>query len=102
MEIRYLADNLIFLETLARWHHDEWSHFVDGGGSIEARRASLLARANHRAIPTVFVAADRGQVFGSATLAVYAMQTRRDLTPWPADEFVAPDFSRQGIDSARV
>ena len=79
----------------------QWRHFVDGD-SPERRLRLLLARANHRAVPTVFVAVDGTQLLGSATLAEFDMETRRDLTPWMVDVFVAPEFRRRGIASALV
>jgi len=101
IEIHYLADLPAHAPMLAQWHYDEWRHFVDGD-SPERRLRLLLARANHRAVPTVFVAVDGTRLLGSATLAEHDMETRPDLTPWMVDVFVAPEFRRRGIASALV
>ena len=62
----------------------------------------LRARANHRKIPTLFVAIEGEQLLGSATLAEHDMEIRPNLTPWMVDVFVAPEFRRRGIASALV
>ena len=101
MEIEYLADHLDFTPTLAKWHYDQWKHFVDGD-SVERRIQLLGSRAKHRAVPTVFIAFEGAQLLGSATLAEHDMDTRLDLTPWLCDVIVAPEFRRRGIASALV
>jgi GNAT superfamily N-acetyltransferase len=101
MEIRYLADCLEHVPTLAKWHFAQWQHFVEAD-SVERRLQLLLARAGHRRIPTIVVAIEGTQLLGSATLAEFDMETHRDLTPWVVDVFVAPEFRRRGIASALV
>ena len=101
MEIGYLADNLALIDTLAQWHFDEWKGFRRDD-SVASRRESLLAQANRRAIPTVLVALEVGEPCGSATLAETDLETRRDLTPWMCDVFIAPKWRRRGIASQLV
>jgi GNAT superfamily N-acetyltransferase len=101
IEIHYLADFPAHAPMLAQWHYDQW-HELKAGDSPERRLALLHARANHRAVPTVFVAADGARLLGSATLAEHDMETRLELTPWMVDVFVAPEFRRRGIASALV
>src|SRR5260370_1884536 len=101
MEIAYLADHLDFAPTLAQWHYQQWN-WLDENDSVARRLDSLIEAANRRRIPSVFVAHENGELCGSATLAAYDMDTRRDLTPWLADVFVSPDFRRRGIASALV
>ena len=99
MEIEYLAYHLDFTPTLAKWHYDQWKHFVDGD-TVERRLQLLHARANRGAVPTVVF--EGAQLRGSATLAEHDMDTRLDLTPWLCDVIVAPEFRRRGIASALV
>ena len=101
IEIHYLADLPEHAPMLAQWHFAQWQHFVEGD-SGERRLRLLRERANHCAVPTVLIAVDGSQLLGSATLAEFDMETRRDLTPWMADVFVAPEFRRCGIASALV
>jgi GNAT superfamily N-acetyltransferase len=101
MEICYLTDFPAHAPMLAEWHYDQWRHLVKDD-SPERRRRLLIARANRRAIPTVFVAVEGAQLLGSATLAEHDMETRPKLTPWMIDVFVAPEFRRRGIASMLV
>jgi GNAT superfamily N-acetyltransferase len=100
MEIEYLADHRLFAATLAQWHYDEWGQRFREHDSVELRTEGLLAAANRRVVPTVFVALEQGELLGSAMLAVSDMETRRDLSPWLADVFVKPSARRRGIASA--
>lgn len=105
MEIHYLADFLAHAPMLAQWHYDQWHalwHALEKEDSPERRLSLLLSRANHRVVPTVFIAVDGERLLGSATLAERDMETRLDLTPWMVDVFVAPEFRRRGIASALV
>src|ERR1700730_8621758 len=106
MEIHYLADVLAHAPMLAQWHYDQWHALaVARSGkedSPERRLNLLLARANRRVVPTVFVAVDGERLLGSATLAEHEMETRLELTPWMVDVFVALEFRRRGIASALV
>jgi GNAT superfamily N-acetyltransferase len=86
---------------LAQWHYEQWQA-LEKEDSPERRLALLHARANHRAVPTVFVALDGARLLGSATLAERDMETRLELTPWMVDVFVAPEFRRRGGASAIV
>jgi GNAT superfamily N-acetyltransferase len=101
MEIAYLADHLDFVPALAQWHYRQWN-WQHENDSVASRLDSLTAAANRRRIPSVFVAIENGELRGSATLAPYDMETRRDLTPWMTHVFVAPEFRRRGIASALV
>jgi len=101
MEIKYLADEQRFVDALAQWHYDEWSRMREWD-SVSLPRETLIKRANRRAIPTVFIALQDGLLFGSATLAESDLETRRDLTPWLTDVYVAPEFRRRGVASALV
>ncbi len=101
MEIAYLANHLDFAPTLAEWHYQEWNRLHEND-SVARRLDSLIGAANRHRIPSVFVALEKGELCGSATLAPYDMETRRDLTPWMTDVFVAPEFRRRGIASALV
>ena len=101
MEIAYLADHLDFAPTLAQWHYQQWK-WMPENDSVARVLDSLIEAANRRRIPSVFVALENGELRGSATLAHDDMETRRDLTPWMVDVFVAPEFRRRGIASALV
>lgn len=101
MEIAYLADYPHLAPTLAEWHYQQWNR-MHANDSVARWLEYLRGASNRLRIPSVFVAVENGNLLGSATLADYDMETRRDLTPWLADVFVAPEFRRRGIASALV
>jgi GNAT superfamily N-acetyltransferase len=101
MRIDYLADHPEFLPMLAQWHHDKWG-YTRPGESAEARAARMKPLCGHEEIPTVFVAFSGSTLFGSAMLIANDMDTRKELTPWLAGVFVAPERRRQGIGSVLI
>jgi hypothetical protein len=58
IEIHYLADFPAHAPMLAQWHYEQWQA-LEKEDSPERRLALLHARANHRAVPTVFCPASR-------------------------------------------
>ncbi len=101
MRIEYLADDLDCLETLAGWHHAEWHH-LNPGDTVEKRQGRMRAHLAKRQIPTTFVAFDGDTLLGSACLLADDMHQHRDLTPWLASVFVAPEHRGGGVGSALV
>lgn len=100
MQIMNLKEIPGHLEMLANWHQEQWSYFNPQGtlaGRIERMKSHLLPEF----IPTTFVAMDQ-ELFGSAAIVEHDMDTRKDLSPWLASVFVAPEFRRQGIGSELV
>jgi predicted N-acetyltransferase YhbS len=101
MKIEYLADHPEFLRTLAEWQHGEWGH-LRPGDTVEARMARLGSCGERERIPLTVVAHENGDVLGSASLIAHDMDTRKELTPWLAGVFVAPEHRRRGIGAALV
>ncbi len=101
MKIEYLADRSDYLETLARWHDEEWHH-LNPGDTIEKRQARMRGHLAKRQIPTTFVAFEGDTLLGSACLLADDMHQYRDLTPWLASVFVAAEHRGGGVGSALV
>ena len=100
MKIANLKEVPNHLDTLARWHQKEWGYFNPNRTlmeRIERMKSHLLPEF----IPTTFVATNH-ELFGSAAIIEHDMDTRKELTPWLAGVYVAPEFRRQGIGSALV
>jgi GNAT superfamily N-acetyltransferase len=53
-------------------------------------------------IPETFVAVEGNTPLGTASLVVHDLAERKDLSPWLAAVYVAPEFRNQGIGSALV
>lgn len=98
MRVESIADHLDLVDTIARWHWDEWGH-VDPEGSVESWAKGLRERTNRDRVPTTFVALEGDELLGSATLVDNDMSTRPDLWPWVAGVYVKPERRGQGVGS---
>ncbi len=80
--------------TVARWLHDEWWRAL---GWTPETVAGFLQEAAGPAPPVAYVTEVGGRPAGTATLDIDDLAARRDLSPWLASVFVAPEFRGQGI-----
>lgn len=101
MRIEYLADHPELVETLARWHYDEWRDLIPEW-SYERTRSELASHDARAAIPTTLLALDEAAPIGSASLVTEDLPEHRFLTPWVASVFVAPAWRGRGVGSALV
>jgi len=98
--IDYLAHHPMVVDTLAEWHHAQWS-YLDRDVTQEQRAAALRRRRSDD-IPLTVVALAGETILGSASLIRHDMDTRMALSPWLASVYVASDYRRHGIGSALV
>ena len=101
MRIESVADHLDLIETIARWHWDEWGD-TDPGGSLEAWTEGLRGFANRDRIPTIYLAFEGDELLGSVTLNDYDMSTHQELSPWVSGVYVKPAARGRGVGSALV
>ena len=101
MRVESIADHLDLVDTIARWHWDEWGH-ADPQGSLQSWAEGLRERTKRDAIPTTYVALDGAELLGSVTLVENDMSTRPGLTPWLAGVYVKQDRRLQGVGTALV
>lgn len=101
MQIDYLAEHPDWIETLARWHHQQWS-YLNPQRTLEQRIRRLHDHLTPGRIPTTVVAHDDGNLLGSASLVENDLEDQTDLTPWLASVFVAPEQRRRGVGTALV
>jgi GNAT superfamily N-acetyltransferase len=101
MRIENLKLHPHLIPTLSEWHYAQWGHLHPGDSP--ANRASWFQK--HLAglpMPATFLALHEETLLGSASLIEYDMDERKDLTPWLASVFVAPEHRRCGVASALV
>jgi GNAT superfamily N-acetyltransferase len=98
VRIESIADHLELVETIARWHWEEWGH-ADPGGSLAGWTAGLRTRTRRGEIPT-YVALDGDELVGSVTLVAHDMATHPEWSPWLAGTYVVPERRREGVGSA--
>ena len=99
MKIENLADHLGLIDTIARWHFQEWGH-ADPTGSVQSWAEGLRKRTNRDRIPATFVALQDKDLLGSVTLTDHDMSSRMDLSPWLAGLYVKPEERGHGLGSA--
>lgn len=101
MKIEYLADHREHIPRLAEWLHAQWGYLHEND-SVERRAERLESRTTRGGVPVAFVAVDGETLLGSASLVDDDLETRRELTPWLASVYVAPEHRRKGVASALV
>lgn len=99
--IALLADHPDLVETIARWHWEEW-HQQDPVGSLPQWIERMQHRTNRDRIPIAFVAFDGEEPVGSTLLVERDMETHRELTPWLAGVYVVPTHRGQGVGAVLV
>ena len=88
------------IDTLAQWHHKEWSHF-NSQENIAQRIKRMQPYFNDNFVPTTFLAID-GELLGSAAIVDNDMETRPELSPWLASVYVAAQHRNNGVGSKLV
>lgn len=97
MEIKYLADSKDDIPKVINWLYEQWRHNYEYGKQVWTKR--INNRLEKKTIPTTFVALEKGEAVGTASLIKHDMDDRKDLTPWLADVFVKKDYRGRGIAS---
>lgn len=101
MDIIDLQSQPEHIDTLARWHHTEWS-YLNPGSTLDDRIDKMQAYLSPDLIPSTFIAIENGSVLGSAALVENDMETRPDLSPWLASVYVAAQHRNRCIGSRLV
>ena len=95
-----LVDHIEHLPLLAEWNFRFWGPVT--GRSLEGYVARLTGYLARDSLPTVLVALADGQPAGTACVNFDDMSSRRELTPWLANQYVVPANRGRGIGSALV
>ena len=96
MEIKTLSEVPEHLETLAKWHHQQWG-YMNPDNTLENRIAGMRNSLSADAVPQIHIALEDGHVLGSAAIVEHDMSTHKEWSPWLASVFVNPDFRQKGI-----
>jgi GNAT superfamily N-acetyltransferase len=102
MEVGHLTKHREVIPTLAMWVYGEWGHWMGADATPQTLVAAYEERTIRGRIPETFVAVEDGEPVGTASLVVHDMAARRDLSPWLAAVYVAPEFRNRGIGSTLV
>jgi GNAT superfamily N-acetyltransferase len=101
MRIEHLAQHTAVVPVLASWVLDEWGRLLPEA-TVETLVSAFEESATHHRIPETFVAVRDGEPVGMASLIEHDMSTRKELSPWLAAVYVAPEFRNRGIGSRLV
>src|SRR5215204_2004974 len=101
MHIANIADHPHLIDTIARWHWEQWGR-ANLGGSVLSWADGLRRCTNRDHIPATYVALDGKELCGTVLLVTHDMSTHREISPWVAGVFVAPAQRGKGIASALV
>ncbi|WP_160154656.1 GNAT family N-acetyltransferase [Microbulbifer sp. ALW1] len=96
MDIVDLAQVPQAIETLARWHYDEWQQLYPEE-SLADFIADLRASTAAIPVPSTFVARENDVLIGSISLLERDMEIDEPWTPWLANLFVHPDYRQRGV-----
>jgi GNAT superfamily N-acetyltransferase len=102
LEVKHLAEHPDVIPTLAAWVYDQWGHWMSPDTTPETLAAKFEGRTVPGRIPETFVAMEGEVPLGTASLVAHDLAERRDLSPWLAAVYVAPDCRNQGVGSALV
>jgi len=100
MNIINLREKTEDINTLARWHQDEWG-YLNPNGNLQKRLDKMQMFLQTKFIPSMYIATDN-QLLGSAACVEHDMDNRLDLSPWLASVYVSKTFRTQGIGSKLV
>jgi N-acetylglutamate synthase-like GNAT family acetyltransferase len=89
------------IETIAEWHHSEWSD-LNPGGSVQKRIEKMQEYLTGHTVPKMFVCQDGDILLGSAAIVSNDMDTRMDLSPWLASVYVNAEYRKKGVGSDLV
>ena len=101
MKILDLASVPNHIETLAKWHHEEWG-YLNPGQCLETRINKMNAYLAPTLLPSTWVALSGDELMGSAALLESDMDTHLEWSPWLASVYVHSHFREQGIGTALV
>lgn len=100
-----LADHPVAVDTVARWHFEEWGAGPDEP-DLDAVRSRLATWATSEGIPCSYVAVVDGRVCGSASLVDHDMpdppEGTETLRPWLSGVYVTPERRKTGLGPALV
>ena len=101
MKIDYLKNYADLIPLIAKWHFDQWGpSTIEPQKTVEWRMADLKEHVNQSTLPITFVAFSESVPVGSASLTIYDLQIRQNLSPWLSTVFVLPEHRNKGIGSA--
>ncbi len=95
--IESLGRHAHLVETIARWHWNEWR---GEGDPLQPWIEAHAKEGRLEGIPQAWIAFYDGEPIGSVSLIEHNMDTNAYLTPWLASLFVLPEYRERGVGSS--
>jgi N-acetylglutamate synthase-like GNAT family acetyltransferase len=89
------------IEQLAEWQFSEWGKW-NPANNVERRIARLREHTESQGVPQTWVAWERGELLGSASLVTVDLESHGHLSPWLASVYVHAPYRNRGAGSALV
>lgn len=96
MELYKLTEKPELLETISRWHHEEWRH-LNPGRSFASRLEDMQEHLAGKSIPATWIGYLDGQPAGSASILESDMPERPEFSPWLASVYTLEAFRHRGL-----
>ena len=96
MRIEAIGRHPACIESLARWHHQEWGALYDDW-TLDVATAELADHATRSSVPTTLLLMDGEDLLGSVSLLVEDAPALQDRGgPWLGSLFVRPEARGRG------
>jgi N-acetylglutamate synthase-like GNAT family acetyltransferase len=99
--IDYINDHPEAVDTIVRWHLEQWGHILPGF-TPAGYREYLSSHYRRGAVPSLFVAVSENKVIGTAALEDADMDSHPELSPWIASVYVDEKYRRMGVAAALI
>ena len=96
MRIDAIGRHPAWIESLARWHHQEWGALYDDW-TLDVATAELHDHATRTSLPTTLLLMDGDDLLGSVSLLIEDAPALQDRgSPWLGSLFVRPEARGRG------
>jgi GNAT superfamily N-acetyltransferase len=96
VRIEAIGRHPAYIESLARWHHQEWGALYDDW-TLEVATGELADHATRTSLPTTLLLMDGDELLGSVSLLIEDAPALQDRgSPWLGSLFVRPEARGRG------
>lgn len=101
MQIVNLKEIPETIPLIAKWHHDEWA-YLNPQSTLKNRIKKYHEYLGQVFIPSTYVAFEKDDIMGSASIVKSDMKTRMEYSPWLASVYVHPEHRNKRIGTKLV
>lgn len=98
IELKFLADHIDAIPTIARWYYDEWGYKV-ADNSYEQTYERICGKLNRDKVPLHIIAVEDDNLLGVAQVKIREMTIYPDKEYWLGSVYVSPEARGRKIAS---